>query len=204
MLGGRKSQRLFFEAFEGMARCAVDAAGELEKLFQGGGSAEAHAVRIKEIEHACDHLVHELVRQLYLTFITPFDREDIHDLGTALDDVVDLMDAAASRTMLFRVGADVPDAPAMASVIRRQAEKILDAVSHLREPDSILERCKEIKGMETEGDRLYREAMARLFETSKDPIFVIKAKEIIEVLEAATDAGDRIAIILERIVLKNQ
>jgi uncharacterized protein Yka (UPF0111/DUF47 family) len=205
MLSLKKSRRLFFETFEAMARCAVEASGILETMFKDGAESFAsHAARIKDVEHRCDDLVHGAIRELNRTFITPFDREDIHDLCTALDDLVDLTDAAASRTVLFKVGREVPDAAALAGVIRRQSEKILDAMGHLHEPDAILDRCKQIKEMETEGDRLYREAMARLFEQHTDPIFVIKAKEIIEVLEAGTDAGDRIAIVLERIVLKNQ
>jgi uncharacterized protein Yka (UPF0111/DUF47 family) len=205
MLSVKKSQRLFFDTFEGMARGAVEAAGILEQLFSDGhDQLETHAAQIKEIEHRCDRMVHELVRALNRTFITPFDREDIHDLGTAMDDIVDLIDATASRAVLFRVGGEVQGAAALAKVIRRQAEEIALAVSRLKEPDHILEQCKRIKDLETEGDRLYRDAMARLFETSTDAIFVIKAKEIIEVLEAGTDAGDGIAIVLERIVLKSQ
>jgi uncharacterized protein Yka (UPF0111/DUF47 family) len=114
------------------------------------------------------------------------------------------MDAAASRAVLFKVGGEVPNAAALAGVIRRQAEKIKDAIGHLKEPNSVIERCRGIKEMETEGDGLYREGMVRLFDTSTDPIFVIKAKEIIETLEGATDAADRIAIVMERIVLKHQ
>jgi uncharacterized protein Yka (UPF0111/DUF47 family) len=205
MLNVKSSQRQFFETFEGMARGAVEAAGVLERLFSDGrDQLESHAAQIKEIEHRCDRMVHDLVRELNRTFITPFDREDIHDLGTAMDDIVDLIDATASRAVLFRVGGEVPEAAGLARIIRRQAEEIALAVSRLKEPDHILEQCRRIKEMETEGDRLYREAMGRLFEKNPDPIFVIKAKEIIEVLEAGTDAGDRIAIVLERIVLKSQ
>ena len=206
MLSIRKSQRLFFETFEGMAGCAVEAAGILEAMFRNGTEAfPEHASRIKDVEHRCDDLVHGAVRELNRVFITPFDREDIHDLVTAMDDLVDLMDAAGSRALLFKVGSEVPDAAALAGVMRRQSEKIREAVGQLQQPQAVLERCREIKAMETEGDRLYREAMVRLFEKHHaDPIFVIKAKEIIEVLEAGTDAGDRIAIVLERIVLKNQ
>jgi uncharacterized protein Yka (UPF0111/DUF47 family) len=205
MLSVKKSQRLFFDAFEGMARGSVEAAGVLAEMFRNGReSYDTYSGKIKEIEHRCDNLVHEMVRELNKTFITPFDREDIYDLGTSLDDLVDLIDASASRAVLFKVGREVPDAAGFADVLRRQAEEILVAVTHLKEPASILEQCKRIKEMETEGDRLYREAMGRLFEQGTDPIFVIKAKEIIEVLEAATDAGDRVAMVLERIVLKNQ
>lgn len=205
MLSLGKSNRLFFETFEGMALGSVEAAQALEAMFRdGAGVVATHAGRIKEIEHRCDHLLHDLVRALNRTFITPFDREDIHDLCTSIDDIVDLINATANRAVLFGVSGDVPDAAALAGTIRRQCELILDAVRHLKEPESILDRCREIKGLETEGDHLYREAMARVFERHSDPIFVIKAKEIIETLEAATDAGDRIAVVLERIVLKSQ
>ena len=98
MLSIKKSQRLFFETFDGMARCAVEAAGILEAMFRNGTDQfAAHAGRIKDVEHRCDDLVHGAVRELNRVFITPFDREDIHDLVTAMDDHVDLMDAAASR-----------------------------------------------------------------------------------------------------------
>jgi uncharacterized protein Yka (UPF0111/DUF47 family) len=205
MLSIKKTNRLFFETFEGMAIGSVEAAQALESMFRDGAAAVAgHAGRIKDIEHRCDRLVHDLVRELNRTFITPFDREDIHDLCTSIDDIVDMINATASRSMLFGVAGDVPDAVPLASAIRRQTELILDAVRHLKEPDSILDRCRTIKELETEGDRLYREAMVRVFERHSDPIFVIKAKEIIEKLEAATDAGDRIAVVLERIVLKSQ
>jgi uncharacterized protein Yka (UPF0111/DUF47 family) len=205
MLSIRKSNRLFFDTFEGMARGSVEAAQVLESMFRNGADAlGAYADQIKEIEHRCDHMAHDLVRELNRTFITPFDREDIHDLCSSIDDVVDLINSTASRAVLFGVGSEVPDAAALAGAIRRQSDLILDAVRHLKEPESILDRCRAIKELETEGDRLYREAMARLFERATDPIFVIKAKEIIERLEAATDAGDRIAIVLERIVLKSQ
>ncbi|HZN03963.1 MAG TPA: DUF47 family protein, partial [Candidatus Polarisedimenticolia bacterium] len=189
MLSIKKSQRLFFEAFEGMARGAVDAAGILESLVGSGrDQMESHAARIKTIEHSCDRIVHDLVRELNRTFITPFDREDIHDLGTAQDDIVDLIDATASRAVLYGVGGEVPEAAGLAGVIKRQAGEILVAVSQLKEPEHILEQCKRIKDMETEGDRLYREAMKRIFGGTPDPIFVITAKEIIEMLEATTDA----------------
>ncbi len=200
-----KSDRLFFETFDAMAGHAVEAATVLETMFRNGAPERAvHAKRIKDIEHRCDERVHELVKALHRTFITPIDREDIHDLGSTMDDLVDLIDAAASRTVLFKITGDVPDAADLAHIIHGQAEEIRQAVSQLRTPAAILPRCRKINDLEKEGDRLYREGMARIFDSGKDPIFVIKAKEIIETLEAATDMAERIAIILERIVLKNQ
>ena len=205
MLSVKKTDRLFFETFDAMAAGAAEAAGILEEMFRGKVAEHpAHAARIKEIEHRCDHLVHDLVRTLNTTFITPIDREDIHDLGSAIDDVVDLIDAAASRAVLFKVGGDIPDAPDLARIIQKQAEEIRQAVVHLRDSDKMLERCRRINDLEKEGDRLYREAMARIFDSGKDPIFVIKAKEIVETLEGATDAGEAVAIVLERIILKHQ
>jgi len=205
MLSIRKKGRLFFETFDGMASSAVEAARLLGELFRNGPDGHAgYAGQIKTIEHHCDELVHTLIRTLNQTFITPFDREDIHDLGSSMDDIVDRIDAAASHSLLYKVGGDVPDAAALAGVILKQAEEVRQAVENLRDSDKVLDRCRRINALEKEGDRLYRNAMVRLFESGRDAIFVIKAKEIIETLEAATDAGDHIAIVLERIVLKNQ
>jgi len=205
MLSVKKTDRLFFDTFDAMAAGAAEAALILEQMFRDGIQAYAeHATRIKEIEHRCDKLVHELVKTLHRTFITPIDREDIHDLGSAMDDVVDLIDAAASRAVLFKVEGEIPDASGLARIIHKQAEEIRQAVVHLRDAETVLEACRRINDLEKEGDRLYREAVARVFESGRDPIFVIKAKEIVETLEAATDAGESVAIILERIILKHQ
>jgi uncharacterized protein Yka (UPF0111/DUF47 family) len=194
----------FFDLFEAQVAKVLEAARALEEMARHYEHVVEKARHIKVLETQSDHITHDIIDKLNRTFITPFDREDIHDLGTALDDDVDLIDATASRAVLFRVGGEVPEAAGLAGVLKRQAGEILVAVSHLKEPEHILEQCKRIKDMETEGDRLYREAMVRLFAGTPDPIFVIKAKEIIEVLETATDAGDRVAIVLERIVLKSQ
>jgi uncharacterized protein Yka (UPF0111/DUF47 family) len=204
-LGVKRNDRLFFDTFDAMAASAVETAETLEEMFRNGlDRAPAYAQKIKDIEHRCDRLIHDLVRTLHRTFITPIDREDIHDLAASMDDIVDLMDAAASRAVLFKVCSDVPDAAKMSRIIRQQAEEIRQAVVHLREPDSVLDRCRRINELEKEADKVYREGVARIFDSGRDPIFVIKAKEIIETLEAATDAGEDIAIVLERVVLKNQ
>jgi len=205
MLSVKRTDKIFFDTFDAMAGGAVEAGKILEEMFRDGtGAVARHAERIKEIEHRCDALVHELVRTLHTTFITPIDREDIHDLGSAIDDVVDRIDAAASRAVLFKVGGEIPDAGDMARIIHWQGEEIRQAVAHLRDRETILGHCKRINELEKEGDRLYREAVARIFDSGRDPIFVIKAKEIIETLESATDAGEDVAIVLERILLKNQ
>jgi len=200
LLSVKKTDRLFFDTFEAMAAGAAEAALILEEMFRNGTaeSAASYGGRIKEIEHGCDVLMHGLVKTLHRTFITPIDREDIHDLGARMDDMVDLIDAVASRAVLFKVGGEIPDAADLARIVHRQA------VVHLKDARTIMEHCARINQLEKEGDRLYREAVARVFDSGRDPIFVIKAKEIIETLEATTDAGEDIAIVLERIILKNQ
>ena len=204
-LGVKRNDRLFFDTFDAMAASAVETADIIEQMFRNGvEQAPAYAQKIKDIEHRCDRLIHDLVRVLNRTFITPIDREDIHDLAASMDDIVDLMDAAASRAVLFKVCGDVPDAADMCRIIRQQAEEIRQAVVRLGESEAVLERCRRINDLEKDADKLYREAVVRIFDSGRDPIFVIKAKEIIETLEAATDAGEDIAIVLERVVLKNQ
>lgn len=206
LLSVKKTDRLFFDTFQAMAEGAVEAALILEEMFRNGKGSEGatYASRIKEIEHRCDAQIHELVKTLHRTFITPIDREDIHDLAARMDDLVDLIDAVASRAVLFRVGGEIPDAADLARIIHKQAGEIQQAVPHLRDSRVIMQHCARINQLEKDGDRLYREAMARIFDSGRDPIFVIKAKEIIETLEATTDAGEDIAIVLERIILKNQ
>ena len=206
ILSVKKTDRLFFETFEAMAGGAAEAALILEEMFRNGKGSDPSAcgTRIKDVEHRCDVLVHELVNALHRTFITPIDREDIHDLGARMDDLVDLIDATASRAVLYKVGGDIPDAAGLVRIIHRQAEEIRQAVLHLKDPKIIMEHCARINQLEKDGDRLYREAVVRIFDSGRDPIFVIKAKEIIETLEAATDAAEDIAIVLERITLKNQ
>src|SRR3989442_7029323 len=126
ILSVKKTDRLFFDTFDAMAAGAAEAALILEEMFRNGTaeSAASYAVRIKEIEHRCDVLIHELVKTLHRTFITPIDREDIHDLGARMDDMVDLIDAVASRAVLFKVGGEIPNAAALASIVHRQADWI--------------------------------------------------------------------------------
>ena len=204
MLSIKKSQRLFFETFDGMARCAVEAAGILEAMFRNGtGAFPEHASRIKDVEHRCDDLVHGAVRELNRVFITPFDREDIHDLAVKLDDVVDLIDSTADRLVAFNVSQTGPEVAGMTDILLRQTEVIKRAVSDLGKSDHILDRCVEIHTLENEGDRLFHDGLVKLFATEKDPIELLKQKEIIEKMERATDRCEDVANVLEGITLKN-
>ncbi len=194
----------FFKIFNEMGVHIVAAAESLRQMV-GDPSGDLHslAARIKELEHKGDELTHRVIDELNKTFITPIDREDIHDLSTALDDVLDLIDSAAVRIVLFKITQPVPEAPALAAVLLSQVKEISAAVSKLQDNDHVVERCIEINRLENDGDRLFQTAIGRLFDEVKDPIDVIKRKEIIETLEHATDKAEDVANVLETIIVKN-
>jgi predicted phosphate transport protein (TIGR00153 family) len=172
-------------------------------LRNPGADPAAPASRIKDLEHKGDELTHQVIDELNKTFITPIDREDIHDLCAALDDVLDLIDSTATRLVLFRITEPIRSVPEMSAVLLSQAMEIGAAVSNLQDNDHVVERCIEINRLENDGDRLFQSAIASLFEEVKDPIDVIKRKEIIETLETATDKAEDVANVLESIVVKN-
>lgn len=179
------------------------AARALAALFHDYRDISARAQQIKEFEHKGDLLTHEIITKLNQTFITPFDREDIHSLTTKLDDVLDLIDAVASRLVIYNADTLRPGAPELADIIVRATGQIHAAVGKLERPNGILEHCIEINSLENEGDVAVRAAIARLFKEERDPVELMKWKEILEVLEIATDKCEDVANILETVVLKN-
>ncbi len=194
----------FYELFERQAANIGEAARKLVELFDhfDDHGVEKRVTEIKFIEHMGDQLTHELMMKLNRTFITPFDREDIHSLSSALDDVLDLIDAVAGRMVMYKVTAVTPGAGRLARVIVHGAEILVQAVAELRKPEKVLEYCEQLAHLEEEADRIKGECIARLFENSNDPIEVIKWKEIYEVLEATTDKCADVANVLEAVVLK--
>ncbi len=174
----------------------------LVSLFENYQEVEKQVSEIKFLEHKGDQLTHALMKKLNLTFITPFDREDIHALGSALDDVLDLIDAAASRFITYKIKKVTPGAQQLAKVILHGTEIIVNAVAQLNHPQNMLEYCEQLTLLEEEADRIKGECIARLFEDSTDPFEVIKWKEIYEVLEASTDKEEDVADVLESVVLK--
>jgi predicted phosphate transport protein (TIGR00153 family) len=181
------------EAAEILGKMLADPAGDLHTL----------SAKIKDLEHKGDELTHRVIAELNKTFITPIDREDIHDLSKALDDVLDLIDATASRIVLFGIRETVSELPEMAAVLLSQVREILAAVARLQDNDHVIERCIEINRLENDADRLFQSAIGYLFQNVKDPIDVIKRKEIIETLEKATDKAEDVANVLETIMVKN-
>ena len=192
----------FYDLFREQAENTHDAAKKLAALFEDYRDVEKCVTEIKFVEHKGDQLTHGLMMKLNKTFITPFDREDIHALGSALDDVLDLLDAVAGRLVTYKVGEVTPGARQLSKVIVHGSEILLRAVSELNKPENILEYCEQLQQLEEEADRIKGECIARLFENSIDTIEIIKWKEIYEVLEATTDKIEDVADVLETVVLK--
>ena len=193
----------FYDLFREQAENIQRAAHLLVALFTDFQDVEKQVAEIKFLEHKGDQLVHTLMTKLNKTFITPIDREDIHSLGSALDDVLDLVDAAAGRLVTYKVKKVTPEALQLAKVISHGTEILVKAIGQLHHPQNMLEYCEQLTLLEEEADRIKSECIARLFENAADPIEVIKWKEIYEVLEASTDKCEDVADVLEAVVLKS-
>ncbi|HXZ18895.1 MAG TPA: DUF47 family protein [Candidatus Acidoferrales bacterium] len=189
---------LFVSQAENVA-AGVKALVEMVSKFD---DPSAQARRIKDIEHAGDTITHDLITRLNQTFITPFDREDVHELSSKVDDVLDLTDAAAGRMVLYRVKAVRPGVLELAQILESATQEILAAIRVLDKQDDILSHCIEINRLENEGDRVSHALMAKLFEVEKDPIEIIKWKEIIEAIENAVDKCEDVANVIESVILK--
>jgi uncharacterized protein len=193
----------FFSLFEASALNIREAAVALKEMVESEGDYETWWKRLEAYEHEGDRLTHDLIKRLNQTFITPLDREDIHQLGSGLDDVMDLIEAAATRISLSKIKRCTGEAQHLAALIHQMAEEIVLAVQKLKDLDSILSHCVEINRLENLADHVSRDAIAALFTGGHDPVDIIKWKEIYETLETATDRCEDVADILERIVLKN-
>jgi len=199
-----KKEDKFFRMFNQMTILILEAAGILQQMVSDpGGDLASSSAKIKDLEHRGDEVTHQVIDELNKTFITPIDREDIHDLSTALDDVLDLIDIVASRIVLFGINTPIREIPQMAAVLLSQAQEIAAAVTNLQDNDHVVERCIEINRLENDADKLFQAAIGHLFEEVKDPIDVIKRKEIIETVEKATDMAEDVANVLETIIVKN-
>jgi predicted phosphate transport protein (TIGR00153 family) len=193
----------FFEMFAAMSNNLIDAARALVDLFADYHNVEAKIEGIRQIEHRGDEMTHSIMRKLNQTFITPFDREDIHTLASSLDDVVDFINAACARIVMYRITDPPAEAGQLARLILAQCEELEKAVTNLQKSDDVLRHCVEINRLENEADQVSRVAIARLFEHETNPITLIKIKELLEFLETATDKAEDVADVLETVVLKN-
>ncbi|HWR36321.1 MAG TPA: DUF47 family protein [Clostridia bacterium] len=194
----------FFDMFSEMSANLCDGARVLRDVLANYQNVDISVQKIKEIEHKGDDMTHAVLVKLNQTFITPFDREDIHKLASSLDDVLDFVNSAADRLIMYKIKSVPPAAVELASIIVKQSEELGRAVSLLEKSNQrLLEHCVEINRLENEADSVSRNAIARIFENETDPINLIKIKELIEVLETATDKAEDAANVLETVVLKS-
>lgn len=195
----------FFEIFDRASLNITKAASLLVSLMENFDNLEARVKEIYEVEQEGDILTHDIMKKLNKTFITPIDREDLHALASRLDDVLDLIWAAVDRLFVFKVKESTKEAVSMSKDLLETAEMIHKAIKKLKEKDYsyVQEYCIEINRLENRIDRDFRDALGRLFDEFKDPVLIIKWKEIYEHLEDASDRCEDVANTLESIVLKH-
>ena len=196
----------FFAYFEQHGRKTVEGCRAFLEIVERPADIEAQAERVKQIEHECDEITHSVVEALHKTFITPIDRNDIFRLISKMDDIMDLVEAAADRLALYDIPSMTKEVGDLGRCLVSSAEHVLGAVSSIRDlrrPNGILQHCVEINRLENVADNILRGALARLFREERDPIAVIKWKEIYETLESATDRCEDVANVIEGVVLEN-
>jgi predicted phosphate transport protein (TIGR00153 family) len=196
----------FFDLFEQSAQNVVKAAHKLKELVDVWENVEGKVGEITELEHEGDTITHQIMAQSHRTFVSPFDREDIALLAHVLDDVTDFIHAAADAMLLYRVDSPSQRARELVDIIVHAAAEVERAIPQLRhhaELKQILPRCVEINRLENMADRVFRSAMAELFDDSTEFAYVIKWREIYEHMEAATDRCEDVANVLEGVALKH-
>jgi uncharacterized protein len=193
----------FFRLFAEVSQNVTAGARLLQDILKNPNDLGTRLDQLQAIEHRGDELTHAIITTLNQTFITPFDREDIHRLTSSLDDVLDYVNSAGMRLRLYRIEAPPPVASELAGLIVEQSEELAKGVSLLEQNQRVLEHCVEVHRLENEADRISRNAIAELFDEEKDPIRLIKMKELYEVLETATDKAEDAANVLEAVALKS-
>jgi uncharacterized protein Yka (UPF0111/DUF47 family) len=195
----------FFELFERHAGKTLEAARLLQAMLNNPIDLSDQARRIKTVEHEGDVITHRAVEMLHRTFVTPIDRGDIHRLISRLDDILDLIDATSERIWLYGIDTIDRDACDLADTLVNAVSEVARAMVGLRDlkrRDALLQVCMEINRYENEGDTLLRRAVARLFQDSKEPLTVIKRKDIYEFLENAIDRCEDVANVVEGVALE--
>ena len=195
--------RVYFELFEEAGQNVLQASDLLDRLLANYPDSKDLAGEILVCEHEGDRITHDIIDRLNHTFVTPIDREDILALASALDDIVDFTEEVADYLGLYKIEAPMDQAIRLARVLRDSCRQIAEAIPRLRGFRDISQYTVEINRLENEGDRITREAVASLFDGGIDPMVVIRWKDLFERLEAAIDAAEHVANILEGIVIKN-
>jgi uncharacterized protein len=193
----------FFDDFVAMAEQIKLAAAMLGDMLAPDKPIWDKADQIKEVEHKCDFLTHEIIQRLHRTFVTPLDREDIHDLARSLDDVMDAIDASATVVRLYSIEHVRPDARELVRIIKACADEMVKALKALERRAGVAAPAVEINRLENEADRIHQAAVRSLFQEERDPIGNMKWKEILDFLEDATDRCEDVANAVEGIVVKH-
>jgi uncharacterized protein len=193
----------FYSDFLAMADELVRGSRLLEEMLAADHPIWDKADEIKEIEHKCDFLTHEIIQRLHRTFVTPLDREDIHALARSLDDVMDAIDASASIVRLYHIDHVRSEARELTRIIMASADQVVIALKALDRRKGVAEPAVEINRLENEADRAHQNAVRTLFEDERDAIQIIKWKEILDFLEEATDRCEDVANVLEGVVVKH-
>ncbi|HEY4280035.1 MAG TPA: DUF47 family protein [Conexibacter sp.] len=195
--------REFFDLFEEAGRNALRAADLLDQMLRNYPDTAGLSRDILICEQEGDRITHDIVQRLNHTFVTPIDREDIHKLASAIDDVVDITEEVADYLGLYKIEAPMEQAQRLAHILFQSTRQIVEALPRMRDFKDISHYTVEVNRLENEGDRVVRDAIASLFDTGIDPMVVIRWKDLFERLEDAIDATETVANVLESIVIKN-
>ena len=193
---------VFYDQFAVSARNIVDAAEVLALIVAPGADRKALNARMREIEHANDENTHEVMRRLNSTFVTPFDREDIYNLASRLDDVVDFLEAAADLVVLYELDEVPATTREVVGLLVTAARVTADAMPRLQSTKDLAEYWIEVNRLENQADKAHRKLLAQMFDEITDPILLMKTKEVVEKLEDAADAFEKVANTVETIALK--
>jgi len=193
----------FFDMFDEFAARLTQASHKFHEMVTVFDKLEIRSHELKRDEDACDASVEKILKALDRTFITPLDREDIHQLASDLDDVMDAIDGTARRSQIFHLGLAPQGAKVLTEVIQRMVGVLAEGVGRLKKGDDVMKYCIEAKKLEEEGDAIYQEALGRMFETERDALEIIKWKEIYDNLEITLDQGEDVANVLESITIKH-
>ena len=193
----------FYSDFLALADELKKGGSLLEEMLSADRPNWDKADEIKEVEHKCDFLTHGIIQRLHRTFVTPLDREDIFALARSLDDVMDAIDASATIVRLYQIDRVRPDVRELTRIIMASTEQVVKAMKALEKKKGVAEPAVEINRLENEADRAHQSAVRRLFEEERDPVTIIKWKEILDFLEEATDRCEDVANVLEGVVVKH-
>lgn len=193
----------FFELLNQLAGSIDEGVKLFHEVIGNFDLLAEYASKIHIIENKCDDLTHTIINELNEAFVTPFDREDIHHLTNVLDDVIDIIDTIVTRLGIYRLKGSIPFGTQLSGIIVSQTELIVQLVEHLNDNKNTTQKIISIRNLETEGDLVFKDALTQLFEKQSDVKELIKEKEILENLEKAVDRCQRVATVMEGIIIKN-